>query len=500
VASIDPAPGPDPAGAGVDHGPGADADGGTAAAPSVDAERDEGVCTVRLSVDALSTFYEMAREGAGLAADRLTRLTGVDTRVSVSRLDFTAPERLYDAAVVGGDLGDHRFDAAVHVGLSGGIEGESYVLFEETQARAIAHDLVVDVAEPTEDLLEAAVVETGQIMTSGFVDGWADVLRAQVDVSTPTYATGGAVRDLLRPTDAQAAGELALLFRNRIETASGETDMVFEHCLVPTAATADEWFAAAADEPSFEYEKLVGFERMAQQGADEVATNLTTMTDLGVAVDVRRINFVSLDAIPEEVSTDPLVAVAFGFEGTPSGYLLFLFDESSAHRLVETTLGSLPSGRRLDAAERDAVQEVCNIMSSRLLDGWANLLGGTIDHTTPAYAHDFGPAVVDPLIVGLSEGQEFAFVFDTRVVADDDASEFDVDVYVIPDQAELETALDRLDTERIRETPTTAQVAVSELSDDVDVRDRHDDLAGVSGDDHELDGDGQRSRSGGDRG
>jgi chemotaxis protein CheC len=236
---------------------------------------------------------------------------------------------------------------------------------------------------------------------------------------------------------------------------------------VPATGTADSWLAADPGEPAFEYEKLLGFERMAQQGADEVATNLSTMTDLGVAVDVRRINFVSLDAIPEEVSTDPLVAVAFGFEGTPSGYLLFLFDEASAHRLVEATLGTAPSGRRLDAAGRDAVQEVCNIMSSRLLDGWANLLGGTIDHTTPSYAHDLGPAVVDPLIVGLSEGQEFAFVFDTRVVAEAGES-FDLDVYVIPDQTELERALDRLDADAVRDTPTTADVAVVDLGGEAD--------------------------------
>jgi chemotaxis protein CheC len=420
---------------------------------------------VQLSVESLSTFYEMAREGAGLAADRLTRLTGRDTRVSVSRLDFASAAAVHESVSVGD--GD-RFDAVVHVELSGGLEGESYVFFREAEARAVAHELVVDVTEPTPDLVDAAVVETGQIMTSGFVDGWADVLKTQVDVSTPTYATGGEVTELLAAdADGDGTADLALLFRNRIETADGSADMTFEHCLVPATGTADSWLAADPGEPAFEYEKLLGFERMAQQGADEVATNLSTMTDLGVAVDVRRINFVSLDAIPEEVSTDPLVAVAFGFEGTPSGYLLFLFDEASAHRLVEATLGTAPSGRRLDAAGRDAVQEVCNIMSSRLLDGWANLLGGTIDHTTPSYAHDLGPAVVDPLIVGLSEGQEFAFVFDTRVVAEAGES-FDLDIYVIPDQTELERALDRLDADAVRDTPTTADVAVVDLAGEAD--------------------------------
>jgi chemotaxis protein CheC len=420
---------------------------------------------VKLSVDALSTFYEMAREGAGLAADRLTRLTGVDTRVSVSRLDFATPRDVHAA------LGADDYDAGIRVDLTGGIEGTSVMLFDEGQARTVAHDLVVDVAEPTETLVRTAVTETCQIMNSGFVDGWADVLRTSVDVTTPEYATGAELSSLLGPIDDRAAeAGMALLFRNRIETADGASSMAFEHCLVPDTSSVREWFAAdgdASDAGGIAYRKLAGFDRMAQQGANEVATNLTTMTGIEMSVDIRRVNFVSLDAIPESVSNDPLVAVAFAFDGLPSGFMLFLFDESSAGRLVEATVGEAPTGGRLSAAGRDAVQEICNIMASRLLDGWANLLDGTIDHTTPAYCHDLGPAVVDPLIVGLSERQRFAFVFDTRVEAVDGADadeEFDVDVYVIPDQAELEAALDELDVDRVRETPTTADLRIDELS------------------------------------
>jgi chemotaxis protein CheC len=426
--------------------------------------------TATLSVDALSTFYEMAREGAGLAADRLSRLTGVDTRVSVSRLDFATAADLRSA------LDADRYDAGIRVDLSGGVEGTSLMLFDEAQARSVAHDLVVDVAEPTDRLVRTAVTETCQIMNSGFVDGWADVLRAEVDVSTPDYVTGDGVNDLLDPVEAQVRETgLALLFRNRIETADGTAAMAFEHCLVPDMQSAGEWFLAG-DDGGIPYEKLAGFDRMAQQGADEVATNLTTMTDLEMSVEIRRVNFVSLDAIPESVSTEPQVGVAFGFDGVPSGYLLFLFDESSAGRLSAVTVGESFEGGRLTAAGRDAVQELCNIMASRLLDGWANLLDGAIDHTPPAYCHDLGPAVVDPLVVGLSAGQEFAFVFDTRVRAVDagvavdpgeDAAAgdppFDVDIYVIPEQDGLEAALARLDVADVSDARTTADLRFGDL-------------------------------------
>jgi chemotaxis protein CheC len=94
-------------------------------------------------------------------------------------------------------------------------------------------------------------------------------------------------------------------------------------------------------------------------------------------------------------------------------------------------------------------------MASGLLDGWANMLDTTIDHSTPAYAHDMGAAVIDPLAVGLGAEQEFAFVFDTRITATE--TELDLDIYAIPDEESLEAALDRLDPSLVEHTPTQAE-------------------------------------------
>jgi chemotaxis protein CheC len=119
----------------------------------------------------------------------------------------------------------------------------------------------------------------------------------------------------------------------------------------------------------------------------------------------------------------------------------------------------VPTDDGLSAMGRDAVQELSNVMASGLLDGWANLLDTTIDHTTPTFAHDMGPAVVDPLIVGLSEGQEFAFVFDTRLQAVD--TEFDLDIYAIPDETDLERALERLDVTAVESVPMQAKFSAA---------------------------------------
>jgi chemotaxis protein CheC len=415
---------------------------------------------VRLDVDALSTFYEMARGGADLAATRLAAMTGIRTRVRVTRLNFTTPETIYS------ELDDGVRKAGITVTLDGGLAGTSLLVFEEESAESVASALAEELRSDLQaDVFESAITEVSQIMNNGFVDGWANVLGTEIDVSAPTYVEGPAPDDLLSMADLPGAeDELAVAFRSKLDAV--EADLRFQHYLLPDRESVTRLFQQHAGDRSIDYQKLAGFDRMAQRGAEEVARNLTQMTNMETGIDVRRINFISLDAIPGEVTNEKLVSVAFSFDGGMSGYLLFLLDQYSAERLVETTVGQLPADGGFGALGRDAVQELCNIMASGLLDGWANMLDVKIDHSTPAYAHDMGAAVVDPLIVGLVEDQEFAFVFDTHIDAAD--TEFDVDIFVIPDGGDLRSALDDLNVDRVDDAQVAATYSVEDTEADPD--------------------------------
>jgi chemotaxis protein CheC len=404
---------------------------------------------MRVDVETLGTFYEMAREGAGLAADRLTPMTEIRARVGVTRLNFTTPSAIRT------ELDDDTRKVGIRVALSSGLKGTSLLLFDEASAREVAESLVTAVPEDErdDDLSRSAIVEVCQIMNNGFVDGWADVLGTGIDVSAPTYVAGTAPGAFVVDDDVAAAGdELAVAFRSRIEAVT--TEIGFQHYFLPDQESIRELFGRRSGEWAIEYEKLAGFDHMATQGAEKVAENLSKMTGIDMAVEIRRINFISLDAIPRDVSNERLVSVAFSFSGTPSGYLLFLYDQPSAAELVEATVGGAPEDD-LGEMERDAIQELSNIMASGMLDGWANVLDTSIDHSTPAYTYDMGAAVVDPLVVGLSDRQEFAFVFDTHIEAVD--VEFDLDIYAIPNEDALRDALDRLEVERVGEAPVTAE-------------------------------------------
>jgi chemotaxis protein CheC len=425
---------------------------------------------MRLDTTALGTFHEMAREGAGIAASRLTGIAEVEARVGITKLNFVRGEEIRNELAAGGEK------VGVRVELSGAIEGHSMVVFDADSARRVLETLLGDEfedrapaagsdaakADPAaaefDELSQSAMEEVGQIINSGFVDGWADVLETAIDMTTPEFVQGAEPDPFLEGLDA-APGEddMAIMFRSQIE-AVGEA-IEFTHYLFPDHDDFAELLDRLRETEGIEYDKLVGFDRMAQRGAEEVADNVSTMTGFDTEIELRRLNFVPMSAIPQELGNRRLIAVAFEFDGTPSGYLVFCFEEESAETVVEGMLPTAPDDPFGEMGQ-SAIEELSNIMASGFLDGWANVLDTNIDHTPPEYSHDMGAAVMDPIVLQFGESQDYAFVFDTHVQAAD--REFDVEIYAIPDEDDLERALSELDVDRIDDEPIEAEFPIDE--------------------------------------
>jgi chemotaxis protein CheC len=70
----------------------------------------------------------------------------------------------------------------------------------------------------------SAIQEIGNIMTSGFIDGWANVLQTTIDISTPTFTFGpgsGMVDELVGDRD----DEMALMFDSRVHAKDADVDV-----------------------------------------------------------------------------------------------------------------------------------------------------------------------------------------------------------------------------------------------------------------------------------
>jgi two-component system chemotaxis sensor kinase CheA/chemotaxis protein CheC len=123
-----------------------------------------------------------------------------------------------------------------------------------------------------------------------------------------------------------------------------------------------------------------------------------------------------------------------------------VFDREGSETIAEALV---PGSVADEAMARSSVEKVGNIMMSGFIDGWADFLGATIEHSPPELVHDMGRAIVDPLAAQVGRHQDHAFLIDSEMRTDDIA--FGAEIQVLPDEKELRQALDELLVERIFE-------------------------------------------------
>ena len=97
---------------------------------------------MKVDVQSLDTFNQLAHEGAEAATRSLTQLTGIEATVDVTRIS------LLDREDVGEKLGRTAF-AGVQFDFEGALAGETVLVFEQ-ELRAALDELVVDRADQLE--------------------------------------------------------------------------------------------------------------------------------------------------------------------------------------------------------------------------------------------------------------------------------------------------------------------------------------------------------------
>lgn len=175
-----------------------------------------------VGVDELSTFIRLTAVGADTVAANLTELTGIETDITVSYLDFVPVEN------VPGVLDDGQYVGAAFE-FTGPPDGYLTIFFDEDGARNVADAMLPDGAD--DDMRESAISELGNITASGFVDGWANALDTTIDISTPGY-----FRDLGRAVLDSIAAQLGMgqEFAYVFDvTVTGRTDLGCRICAFP---------------------------------------------------------------------------------------------------------------------------------------------------------------------------------------------------------------------------------------------------------------------------
>ncbi|MCU4717144.1 chemotaxis protein CheC [Halapricum hydrolyticum] len=395
---------------------------------------------MKVDIQSLETFNQLAREGAEQATTSMTQMTGIEADVEVTKLS------LVDRQDVGEELGDREF-VGVQFDYEGELAGETVLVFSRDCRTSLIEALVG--GADSKAMARSGVKEIGNIMMSGFIDGWADYLGASIDHSPPSYIEGNGAAVL---PDAPAGGDTnhVFVFKSRIEWV--DESIEFYIYMLPEYEPLTTVMADHADtgDDAIPVDKLEVFNEMTRSGTEKAAENVTMMTGIETVAEVSQISFAPITDVPKQISNETYVGTVIEFTGVPSGYLMVLFDEVSAKNVAEAMMPVDMGDDELTDQHKSAIEELGNIMTSGFVDGWANVLQTSVDHTPPRLVHDMGQAIIDPLAAQVGRHQEHAFIIDSTMRTDD--IEFEAEIHALPNEQELRQALDDLLVERAGKT------------------------------------------------
>lgn len=172
--------------------------------------------SLMVDIRKLSFINEMAKVGTNGVAENMSKLTGEDAKMEVTKTNFI------DVKDIKSQLDDGK-RVGVRVRLMEPPHGHVLILFPESSAKKVTalmlSDMVDDMGDVSGEMARSAVEELGNMMASGFIDGWADVLGRTIDIATPqlVYAPAG---DIVERTAGLGGEDLALFFDSNLTVPS----------------------------------------------------------------------------------------------------------------------------------------------------------------------------------------------------------------------------------------------------------------------------------------
>ncbi|WP_276273341.1 chemotaxis protein CheC [Haloarcula litorea] len=177
---------------------------------------------LQVDVRKLDLFNQMAREGSETVADHLEQMTGLAASVHTSQINFL------DIADVKTHIGSQR-KVGIYVELNEPPYG--YVLFvlDPADSKRLAGAMMGGLGETSDgdgftEMERSAMQEIGNIMTSAFIDGWANVLDTTIDMGTPGFIFGPA-NGIVDEMGGWPDSELAFVVDSQITVEDGDFGM-----------------------------------------------------------------------------------------------------------------------------------------------------------------------------------------------------------------------------------------------------------------------------------
>ncbi|MEF8801419.1 MAG: hypothetical protein V5A38_03550 [Halolamina sp.] len=363
---------------------------------------------MRLDTRRLGELVGVTDEGARAAADALSRRSGTEIAVDTTGLSVVTEADLCQQF---GDTGH----VGVTLGLIGAFPGETLLAFDGAGAEAFVDGPRSTTGAGLNAMDRSSVKEAVTIAAGEFTDSLRAHFDEPVELTPATYHER--IEDGM--LFAETPGSGALLFESELSDRNTGRSFSLVTVLGPSAVDllpTDQTDAGVA----VSLDGLAELDRRLRAGAAEATGLFWAITDLEARVELSRLRFVPVSAVPFYLDADPVAGTVFGLNDGRDGYLAVLFGESSALSVADAMLPVGANGR-FDEMTRSAIEEIGGVMTNSFLDGWTGVFEDSVEHTSPAFVNGAGATVLDPLLSRIAAQREYAFVLDTTIRTADGA-------------------------------------------------------------------------------
>lgn len=394
---------------------------------------------MKFDLTAVDTVGELAHSGAQNAAASLGSLTGETASVEVTNVDLVP---LHGLAA---DFEGEEF-VGVTIEMQDAFPGTILLAFSRPNAERLTDAIIPDTWEETQSVNQSGVREAANIMVGGFVKAWADHFGIKIGISAPEYIAGawpGVLPEAVPQWDEQ---QTALSFTSHLQT--GGPQVGFRIYMFPEPTALESVFNTDAVGLPIPVDKLSMFNAMTNEGSRRAADKLTQMTDMETEVEISQIRFVPRTELETYLERTADVAAVAPLQEQPHGVVAVLFNTDAARVIGDALLPMEMDGDDITPQHVAAIEEIANIMTSGFIDGWANTMGRTIQHTPPEVVTQGAAAAVAECVDESATGTGHALLLDSTIRTDGDNIE--VGLLTIPQKDGFRTLLEDTSVDEVR--------------------------------------------------
>jgi chemotaxis protein CheC len=173
-----------------------------------------------VDVRKLDLFNKISKEGSKRVAESLSQMSGLDAETEVAKINLMHMDDVRT------HLGTEK-QVGIYVQLTGQPYGYVLFLLDPVDSKQLAQSMIPGEGSESggfSEMERSAIQEIGNIMTSGYIDGWANVLDTTIDMSTPNFTYGPSHR-IIEKMGGWPDEEIVFVLDSKITTTETDVDL-----------------------------------------------------------------------------------------------------------------------------------------------------------------------------------------------------------------------------------------------------------------------------------